>query len=85
MLFNAKINIMPLKELLDPQGKAINQVLNNNLGLTKIANIRIGKHITMQVEANTAEEAESMVKESCEKLLCNRVMEHYMFEINPFN
>jgi phosphoribosylformylglycinamidine synthase len=85
MLFNAKINIMPLKELLDPQGKAINQVLNNNLGLTKIANIRIGKYITMQVEANTTEDAENMVKESCEKLLCNKVMEHFTFEITTSN
>jgi phosphoribosylformylglycinamidine synthase PurS subunit len=50
MTYNVQINIMPLKELLDPQGKAVLGGLNN-LGLTSVEDVRIGKHITLQVEA----------------------------------
>jgi phosphoribosylformylglycinamidine synthase len=81
MIYNVDIKIMPLKELLHPQGKAITKVINNNLELPNISNIRIGKHITMQIESNSEQEAEIMVKESCEKLLCNKVMEQYTFTI----
>lgn len=45
MKYTAHINIMPHKELLDPQGKAVNNSLHN-LGLTQVADVRIGKHIS---------------------------------------
>ncbi len=46
MKYIAHINVMPLKELLDPQGKAVNNSLHN-LGLSHIQDVRIGKHISL--------------------------------------
>ncbi len=80
MRYTAHINIMPLKELLDPQGKAVNNSLHN-LGLNTIANVRIGKHITMQVDAASHADAESSVREACKKLLANQVMESFDFTV----
>ncbi len=76
MKYNAHINVMPLKELLDPQGKAVNNSLHN-LGLTNINDVRIGKHISLQLEAPTKDEAEKMAREACKKLLANPVMEAF--------
>ncbi len=76
MKYTAHINVMPLKELLDPQGKAVNNSLHN-LGLTNINEVRIGKHISLQLEAPTKDEAEKMAREACKKLLANQVMESF--------
>ncbi len=76
MKYTAHINVMPLKELLDPQGKAVNNSLHN-LGLTNINEVRIGKHITLQLEAASKDEAEQMAREACKKLLANQVMEAF--------
>lgn len=74
---------MPLKELLDPQGKAVLGGLKN-LGLQGIEDVRIGKHITLQIEAATKEEAERIADEATKKLLANPVMEYYEMETpNP--
>lgn len=80
MKFIAHINIMPLKELLDPQGKAVNGSLHN-LGLQSVKEVRIGKHITLQIEAATKEEASKATEEACKKLLVNQVMEQFEFTI----
>ena len=69
---------MPLKELLDPQGKAVMGGLAN-LGLSGIQDVRIGKNITLQIEATTAEVAKQIAEEAAKKLLANQVME--MFEV----
>lgn len=76
MKYIAHINVMPLKELLDPQGKAVNNSLHN-LGLTQIDGVRIGKHITLNVEAASKEEAEKAATDACSKLLANMVMEQF--------
>jgi len=76
MQYTAHINIMPLKELLDPQGKAVNSSLHN-LGLSQIQNVRVGKHITLAVEAKDKAEAEALVTDACKKLLANQVMESF--------
>jgi phosphoribosylformylglycinamidine synthase len=80
MKYTAHINVMPLKELLDPQGKAVNTSLHN-LGLTHVEDVRIGKHISLSIDAQSKEEAEQMTKEACKKLLANQVMEAYDFTI----
>jgi phosphoribosylformylglycinamidine synthase subunit PurS len=76
MQYIAHINIMPLKELLDPQGKAVNSSLHN-LGLSQIQNVRVGKHITLAVDAKDKAEAESLVTDACKRLLANQVMESF--------
>ena len=80
MKFFAKINVMPLKALLDPQGKAVTHSMKN-LDLQQIENVRIGKHITLEVEADSRESATAMVESACKKLLANPVMEYFEFEL----
>jgi phosphoribosylformylglycinamidine synthase len=70
---------MPLKELLDPQGKAVLGGLQN-LGLTAVRDVRVGKHITLALEAASEEAARSAAEEACKKLLANPVMEFYEIE-----
>ena len=72
---------MPLKTLLDPQGKAVSASMKN-IGLSEIKNVRIGKHITLEIEAVSKEEAEIKITEACEKLLANQIMESFDFTIN---
>jgi len=78
MIFTAQVKVMPLKELLDPQGKAVMGGLAN-LGLNGIKDVRIGKNITLQVEAENADAARLVAEEAAKKLLANQVME--MFEV----
>lgn len=80
MKFRAEIDIMPLKALLDPQGKAVSQSMTN-LHLAEISNVRIGKHISLEVEAADKDTAHSKVDEACKKLLANQIMESYIFEL----
>lgn len=80
MKHTVRINILPLKDLLDPQGKAVTGSLHN-LGLGTIADVRVGKHITLQVEAATAEEAKATAEEACRRLLANPVMESFEVEV----
>lgn len=81
MKFVSEINVMPLKALLDPQGKAVTMTLHSN-GYTKIENVRIGKHITLEIEAESCEDAENKVREICTKLLHNPIMESFQFSIS---
>ncbi len=78
--YRAEIDVMPLKALLDPQGKAVTGSMKN-IGLPEIQNVRIGKHITLEVEAPSKEVASVKVEEACKKLLANQIMESYEFEL----
>ena len=80
MKFTAEIDVMPLKTLLDPQGKAVSASMVN-VGLSEIGNVRIGKHITLQVEADSKAIAGNKVDEACKKMLCNQIMESYEFTL----
>jgi phosphoribosylformylglycinamidine synthase PurS subunit len=81
MIFTAHITIMPLTELLDPQGKAVNESLHR-LALNAIQNVRIGKHVTLSIEANSKEEAHQIADNACNKMLYNAVMENYTIVIS---
>jgi phosphoribosylformylglycinamidine synthase PurS subunit len=80
MKYRAEIDVMSLKALLDPQGKAVTGSMKN-LGLAEIENVRIGKHITLEIEAASKEVAQSKVEEACKKLLANLIMESYTIDI----
>lgn len=80
MKFQAEINVMPLKEILDPQGKAVTGSMKN-IGLAEVQNVRIGKHITLEIEASNAQEASEKVEIACKKLLANLIMESFDFTI----
>jgi len=81
MKFIAEIDVMPLKALLDPQGKAVSSSMKN-LKLPEIDNVRIGKHISLEIEAASKDVAKTKVDEACKKLLCNQIMEFYEFELH---
>lgn len=81
MRFLAEIDIMPLKEILDPQGKAIKLGLEN-LGIHHVSEVRMGKHMTLELEADSETEAEEKVNTACRKLLANLIMESYQYKIN---
>ena len=81
MKFIAKINVMPHKNLLDPQGKAVTGSMAA-IGLPQVQNVRVGKHITMEIEAANEAEANAKTEEACKKLLANQVMEFFEFTIH---
>lgn len=72
---------MPLKELLDPQGKAVMGGLQN-LGIRSVSDVRIGKSISLQIEAASADEARRIAEEASRKLLANPVMEYFETTLN---
>ena len=80
MKFKAEIDIMPLKALLDPQGKAVTSSLKN-LNLSEIENVRIGKHIELEVIASDEKKASNIVRDACKKILANEIMESFEFDI----
>ncbi|MBK8954709.1 MAG: phosphoribosylformylglycinamidine synthase subunit PurS [Saprospiraceae bacterium] len=79
--YKASIDIMPHKELLDPQGKA---VVNNihYLDIHGVRDARIGKHIELTVEADSENAANEIVENSCKKLLSNPITENYRYTIS---
>ena len=80
MTFTIAIKVMPLKDLLDPQGKAVLAGLHN-LGLKNTEDVRIGKRITLQIAAASEQEAIAIAKEAAEKLLANQVMEQFEISV----
>ncbi len=81
MTYTVQIKVMPLKELLDPQGKAVMGGLDN-LGLTGVEDVRVGKHISLQINAASPDAARAIAEEASKKLLSNAVMEYFEIEIN---
>jgi len=80
MKFIAHINVMPLPNLLDPQGKAVKQVLQN-LKYNSVSNVRIGKHITLEFDAEDEDTAKQIADEISRKVLTNQVVETYKIKI----
>ena len=81
MIFSVQVKVMPLRELLDPQGKAVLGGLLS-LGLNGINDVRIGKQINLQVEAGSADQARLIAEEASKKLLANPVMEYFEVSVN---
>src|SRR5258707_13725646 len=81
MTYSVQVKVMPLKELLDPQGKAVMGGLQN-LGIKSVSDVRIGKNIFLQIEAASADEAKKIAEEAGRKLLANPVMEYFEVSAN---
>ena len=81
MIFTAQIKVMPLKNLLDPQGKAVLGGLTN-LGITGVKDVRIGKQIELQIEAENETIAKEKAEDAAKKLLANQVMEMYEITVS---
>ena len=80
MNYTVQVKVMPLKELLDPQGKAVMGGLQN-LGIKTVQDVRIGKTIQLQVEAPSSEEAKKIAADASNKLLANPVMEYFEISV----
>jgi len=80
--FIAEIVIMPHKELLDPQGRAVNKNLKS-INVDGVLDVRIGKHIQLKVEASDKAAAEQKVEMACKNMLANVIMESYQYTISP--
>jgi phosphoribosylformylglycinamidine synthase subunit PurS len=81
MIFSVDIKVMPLKELLDPQGKAVLGGLQS-LGIDPVSDVRIGKHIHLQIEADSSQQAREIAEGASQKLLANPVMEYFEISVN---
>ncbi len=80
MEFIAEIDIMPHKELLDPQGKAVLSGLQK-MDLSMVQDVRVGKHISLKLQAADEAQAKDLVEQACKKLLANAIMEGYTIHI----
>lgn len=80
MKFQVSVNILPQDALLDPQGKAVLSSLQN-LGLTTLADVRVGKHIALEIDADNINAAKEIAESACNKLLVNKIMEKYELDI----
>jgi phosphoribosylformylglycinamidine synthase subunit PurS len=82
MKFLAEINVMPLRALLDPQGKAVTMSMHK-IGFRDVENVRVGKHITLEIDAPSEEVAMERITEACNKILTNPIMEGFDFSLKP--
>ena len=76
----ATVQIMPLSAILDPQGKAVGLGLAQ-IGVQGVGDVRVGKAITLQMQAENEEAARSAVELACQKLLANPIMEQYTYAL----
>ncbi len=75
-----KIFVSLKRGVLDPQGKAIERSLHT-LGYSEVQDVRMGKYLEFDVDATPAGSAEARIREMCDKLLANPVIEDYRYEI----
>ncbi len=80
MKYVAEIDVMPRKELLDPQGKTVARNMKY-VGVEGVEDVRIGKHICMWLEAADEAEARQKVEAACDKLLANVIVETYTYTL----
>ncbi len=77
----AIVNVFLKEGVLDPQGKAAHHALDS-LGFKGVKDVRIGKQIVIELDTDDRSKAEAEVKEMCETLLANTVIEDYTIEIH---
>jgi phosphoribosylformylglycinamidine synthase PurS subunit len=76
----AKVYVTPKRGVLDPQGNAVAQALHS-LGFGEVGDVRIGKYMEIHLQKGGREKATARVREMCEKLLANQVIEDFRFEV----
>jgi phosphoribosylformylglycinamidine synthase len=78
--YKVKVFVSYRKGVLDPQGVAVEKAAHQ-LGFTKVKNVRVGKYITMEIEADSVEEVKREIEEMAKKFLVNPVIEEYSYQI----
>ena len=79
-MYKATINVTLKKSVLDPQGQTVLQALES-LGFQEAKNLRVGKYFELVLDAADRKKAESRVREMCDRLLINPVIEEYSFSL----
>ena len=74
--FRVSVHVVPRRGLLDPQGRAVADALHT-LGFADVRDVRVGRHIVLETDADDAQSAETAVREMCDRLLANPVTEDY--------
>ena len=82
MRFGAKVHVMLKPTVNDPQGNAVLGGLHT-LGFESVQAVRVGKFLTINVDASDEADAKTQVSAMCEKLLANTVIESYEVELSP--
>jgi phosphoribosylformylglycinamidine synthase PurS subunit len=80
MTFDVLVRVWLKPSVFDPQGNAVEHAISS-LGFSGINDVRVGKTMTFQVAAADESAAEAKVREVCETVLCNPVIETYRFEL----
>ncbi|HJU74674.1 MAG TPA: phosphoribosylformylglycinamidine synthase subunit PurS [Gemmatimonadaceae bacterium] len=74
--YRVAIHIVPRRGILDPQGKAVADALHA-LGFSVVTDVHVGKHIVIELDAESPEKAEHAARSMCDRLLANPVTEDY--------
>lgn len=80
-MLKATVYVTVKENVLDPQGNAVQGALHS-MGFNEVGKVRIGKYMELQLDTDNRAEAEARVKEMCEKLLANTVVEDYRYELS---
>lgn len=76
----ARVTVYPRKEILDPQGRAVQDALRR-IGFAEVEEVRAGKSFEIDLGVDDAEGAGRLLRDMCEKLLANTVVEDYEIEL----
>ena len=74
--FRVEVRVMPRAALLDPQGQAVERALQA-LGFAEVGRVRMGKHLVLELEAASRDDALARARAMCDRLLANPVTEDY--------
>jgi phosphoribosylformylglycinamidine synthase len=74
--FRIAVHITPRRGILDPQGKTVADALHT-LGFADVRDVRVGRHVIVDVDAADRDAAERAVRDMCDRLLANPVTEDY--------
>ena len=77
--FRVEIRVFPRRGLLDPQGKAVADALHA-LGFPEVGDVRVGRHVVLDLDAGDEGQAQQRAVAACERLLANPVTEDYVVE-----
>ena len=80
MAFLARVYVTPKAAVLDPAGKAVASSLKS-LGYAEVHDVRLGRYVEVRLNADARSAAEARVREMCERLLANEVIEEFRFEV----
>jgi phosphoribosylformylglycinamidine synthase PurS subunit len=74
--YRVEVRVMPRAALLDPQGEAVAHALHA-LGFAEVSKVRVGKHLVLDVDAATRDDAAARARAMCDRLLANPVVEDF--------